>query len=1009
MPSYPPANVFEPIVRDDSPAVGKSACYKNEVLSNHVSTFKLMSKRGWVVLAVAALTVVLGLALVELWSRNEVHEARKAYNEGRYKHARDSLRPLAEGAFRRDEATLLLGEAELALGRGDAAEAVWRRISPHSPWAGKAALRIARQALHRHQVNSAEELLRRALLEKGSEGIEAAQTLMLLCKLEGRFAEARLAIYRTEGVLSDPMDLVREHFRLVNEPYDSATFSAWIEKAAKAAPEDPRVRLAKANLAIGESRLAEAKAWLDSYSKAGAPDSPVRRAQLAWAMASGDFELALDQFLTLAPDAWVWTTDDLAAVETWFARQADDETAEEEALARLGGTCVGPIGTLDRRVELALKRSDRPRATALRAKKRELDLAYAEYPRLCLSPSAKQYVGRLVELAHTLGRSYEEACLRAIAAAPDEPAAIAAIAKLDAAAWTVSRSDYALSRRRIENLATKRRKLKNAEPANPSAPVPDFEDLAASSGLRFTFDNGKSSLRQLPETMSGGLGLFDYDNDGRLDVYLVQGGPFPPARSAAGASSDRLFRNQGDGTFRDVTAAAGLGGYRGYGHGVSIGDYDNDGDKDVLVTRYRSYALYENQGDGTFKDRTEAAGLAGDRDWPTSAAFADLDGDGDLDLYVCHYVKWDETNPRICKLHDGVRNNYCSPVLMEPMPDHLFRNDGGVFTDVSREAGIVDANGRGLGVLIADLDSDGRLDIFVANDMSENFYFHNEGSGLRFKESAAAAGLAANATGGYLAGMGIACGDLDGDGAIDLAVTNFYAQATTFYHNMGLGLFADHSDLIGIAAPTRYVLGFGIAFADFNNDGRLDVLQADGMVHDLGSNTPYEQPLRLLVGEPTGRLRDLTDRSGEPLRQPRIGRGLAVGDIDDDGRIDAVALSQNSPTAYLHNKSPSMGRRLSLKLRASQSHRDAVGAVATVTIGKRRSVAQVYAGGSYQSAGDDRIHFGLGDARRADELEIRWPKGGVSRFRDLAADQVYLIVEGKTSAEPWSAASGPRP
>ena len=343
--------------------------------------------------------------------------------------------------------------------------------------------------------------------------------------------------------------------------------------------------------------------------------------------------------------------------------------------------------------------------------------------------------------------------------------------------------------------------------------MPVFRDDAPDAGLHVTYENDPTPLCRLPETMGGGVGLLDYDGDGFLDVYAVQGGKLPNASPPPPTPQrDRLFRNRGDGTFEDVTKAAGLSAMAGgYGHGVTVGDVDNDGHPDVFVTRWRTYALYRNRGDGRFEDVTETWGLGGSRDWPTSAAFADLDGDGDLDLYVCHYADWDPERSAPCPHPDDPRKfTYCGPRVFAAMPDHVFRNDGGRFVDVSESAGIraADREGRGLGVVAAHLDDDDRIDLFVANDMSANFLFRNRG-GFRFEETGAESGVATNADGGYLAGMGVACGDLDGDGRLDLAVTNFYGESTTFYQNLGGGQFIDRTAAIGLAAPSRYLLGFG--------------------------------------------------------------------------------------------------------------------------------------------------------------------------------------------------------
>jgi hypothetical protein len=431
-----------------------------------------------------------------------------------------------------------------------------------------------------------------------------------------------------------------------------------------------------------------------------------------------------------------------------------------------------------------------------------------------------------------------------------------------------------------------------------------------------------------------------------------------------------------------------------------VGDYDGDGRPDLFVTRFGSYALLRNQGDGTFRDVTERAGLGGERDWPTSAVFADLDGDGDLDLYVCHYLAWDADHPTLCR-HPELPDRYlsCLPLGFPARADHLFRNDGGRFVDVTSQAGIVDHDGRGLGVVACDLDDDGRIDLFVANDMTANYLFRNRGN-MTFEEIGHMAGVACNADGGYQAGMGIACGDLDGDGRLDLAVTNFFGESTTFYRNLGHGTFADCTTAVGLKAPTRFLLGFGITFLDVDNDGCLDLATANGHIHDRRPNVPYAMPAQLLAGEGAGCLTDVSGRSGAPWGVPRIGRGLASADLDNDGRLDLLLVAQNSPLAYFHNHTSDAGHFLTLRLEGRASNRDAVGAKVTITAGGRRQTAWRFGGGSYASAGDPRLHFGLGPARMIDAIEVRWPSGRVSRFLNLPADRGYLLRESKPELVP---------
>ena len=320
--------------------------------------------------------------------------------------------------------------------------------------------------------------------------------------------------------------------------------------------------------------------------------------------------------------------------------------------------------------------------------------------------------------------------------------------------------------------------------------------------------------------------------------------------------------------------------------------------------------------------------------------------------------------------------------------------------DVSREAGLDDRDGRGLGVLAADLDDDGRVELFVANDMTANYLFKNRG-GLTIEDVGLGSGVASNAYGGYQAGMGVACGDLDGDGKPDLAVTNFFNESTTFFRNLGQGFFGDHTAAIGLAAPSRYVLGFGIAMLVVDRDGWLDMMTANGHVFDGRPQFPWKMPVQIYRndGGANPKLSEVSAEAGPPFRVERMGRGLAAGDLDNDGRIDALIVSQNEPLAYFHNLTEG-GHFLTLKLEGTQSNRDAVGARVTVTAGGRSRIAQRIGGGSYQSAGDPRLHFGLGESTEIEEIEVRWPSGAVDRHAGLVADRAYLIREGEPKPAP---------
>ena len=472
--------------------------------------------------------------------------------------------------------------------------------------------------------------------------------------------------------------------------------------------------------------------------------------------------------------------------------------------------------------------------------------------------------------------------------------------------------------------------------------------------------------------------------------------------TAAPEPGDRLFQNQGDGTFRDVTRQSGidlLTWGRGYGQGISVGDYDNDGRSDLFITRLLRYDLLRNRGDGTFEDVTDRQGLAGTRDNPTSSAFADLDNDGDLDLYVCHYIRWDPDHPVICKPEKGGGCFYCDPAKYERAVDHVFRNDRGHFVDVTKSAGFTDEQGHGLGVVAADIDDDNRIDLFVANDGTANFLFRNKGS-FQFEDEALTAGVAGSAQGGYQAGMGVAASDLDGDGRLDLMVTNLYLEGTTLYRNLGAGMFADHSATSGIFGATRFLLGFGIGVLDMNNDGRPDVVITNGNMNDFRPLYPYAMPTRLYEGRPGGRLVDVSDQAGPPWAVPRLGRGLATGDLDNDGRPDLLVMGQNEPVAYFHNQTDHAGQFVTFRTRGNELEQRRRRPRVVVTTAQGRQVAQRLGGGSYLSACDGRLHFGLGAATSVQSVEVRWPSGRLDRWVDVAVDTGYLLREGEPLIKP---------
>jgi len=961
----------------------------------------------WRWLGIAPLLLALGwvvFARLEAWNNlGQLRLAQREIARGQLGAAHRRLAALAArpGALG-GAADYWLGICESLSSRPDAALLAFARLPAGYAFDPVGAYHEAKANLTQGKLHAADRRLEQALA-RGGPGLEQLRDLLShIYQIEVRFDDAKVLLRASFADEKDPIRLLKElsNFELDRLPYDGLL--AALDKAGQLAPDEDRVWLGKGRLAIEAGGWEEAAGWLWRCRHAGA-DAPVWRAWLEWARGAGRPEEAVLAARHLGPA-------ELDPVErlrlrAWLDRERGDARAETTELERWLEVEPAATPAMERLAELAHQAGRRDRVAELRCKKAEVERALEAYRHLLWREEPLRGAAERCELARraeAAGRRPEARALYAwvLAADPAHVVAREALARLDQ--WDAERQ-LALA---VGNdpfpsapaVAHSDRAQRGAGPVGEFA----FTDDALAAGLRFVYDNAETAFHQLPEPFGGGLALLDYDGDGWLDVYCVQGGPFtrasqlePPSPS----SGDRLFRNRGDGNFVDVTDPSGIGRFpRGHGHGVAVGDVDGDGRPDLFVTRWRSYALYRNKGDGTFEDITNRAGLGGARDWPTSAALADLDADGDLDLYVCHYAAWDIENPRLCR--NTANNDYlnCSPLDSAALPDHLFRNDGGRFVDVTVEAGIVDRDGRGLGVVAADVDDDGRVDLFVANDSSANFLFHNKG-GMRFEEVGHAAGVAGNASGAYQAGMGVALGDLDGDGLFDLAVTNFYGESTTFYRNLGSGNFSDATASVGLGVASRRLLGFGVALFDADNNGRLDLASANGHVNDLRPNYPYRMPAQLLASGVDGRLTDVSNQAGAPWTVPRMGRGLAVGDLDNDGRLDVLILSHNQPLAYLHNRTKG-GRFLALRLAGRRSNRDAVGAKVVVVAGGRRLVAQRFGGGSYQSASDSRLHFGLGQIGRIDAVEITWPSGGVDRYSGLASDTGYLMHEGEAKPRP---------
>jgi hypothetical protein len=533
-----------------------------------------------------------------------------------------------------------------------------------------------------------------------------------------------------------------------------------------------------------------------------------------------------------------------------------------------------------------------------------------------------------------------------------------------------------------------------------------FREAAGPSGLLFGHTNGATGHYYMPEIMGSGVALFDYDNDGDLDVYLVQGRELGDAAPSGGGN--RLFRNDliGPGSrgqlhFTDVTDQAKVG-LSAVGMGIAVGDIDNDGWRDLYVTNFGSNVLFRNNGDGTFRDITAEAGVDDPR-WSTSAAFLDYDRDGDLDLMVVNYVAFNVAGDKACTDHAGARD-YCPPRAYAPVPSRLFRNEGnGRFTDVTAASGVSRAFGAGLGVAVGDFDHDGWPDIYVANDAMANQVWMNQRNGT-FEDRGFLSGAAVNAAGRAEGSMGIALGDSDNDGDDELFITNIATETHAMYVNDGQGNFDDARVRTGLAPPTAEMTGFGTNWIDYDNDGWLDLIVGNGAVNIIerlrGQPVPYQQHNLLFHNEGRALFRDVSSEAGVEFSRLDVARGLATGDIDNDGDVDVVITNNNAPVRLLLNQTiPGRGQSattanhwVELALRAPSGNRFAIGArVGVVRDGQPTLWRRGRTDGSYLSANDDRLHFGLGNSDRVRAVEIEWPDGLHESFSDIGVDRIVSL------------------
>jgi enediyne biosynthesis protein E4 len=537
------------------------------------------------------------------------------------------------------------------------------------------------------------------------------------------------------------------------------------------------------------------------------------------------------------------------------------------------------------------------------------------------------------------------------------------------------------------------------------AAAPVFQEIPATvSGITWVHENAMSPERYLPETMGPGVAFLDYDNDGWMDLFMVNSGgpvdfytPKAPLRNA-------LYKNNRDGTFTDVTEKAGLAGGKEFGMGCAVGDFDNDGYPDLLVTAYGKCTLYKNNGNGTFTDVTPQSNLAGAPNWTTSAVWFDYDNDGKLDLFLCSFVEFSLKSNIYCGDNKLGRRFYCIPRVFKPTPSALFHNNGdGTFTEVSRGTDIQKSLGKALGVVATDINGDGLMDLFVANDTVQNFLFANRGKG-QWEEIGLSAEVGFSANGTPRSGMGVDATDLDMDGKQDLFVANVDQEMFSLYKNDGNEFFSDVASFHGVAQATRLLSGWGLKFFDYDNDGSVDLILANGhpddMVENYSQQVKYKEPL-LLFHNSGGKLANVSAQSGPVFSKYFPARGLTVGDYTNDGRLDVFIGNNGDAPVLLKNNAGEGNHWLGLKLQGTACNRDAIGATITWSAGGTKRLRMKTGGGSYLSSHDPREVLGLGPATAVDFVEIKWPlpSGRVERFTDLPIDRYVTVVEGKGKVE----------
>lgn len=933
-----------------------------------------------------------------------LEQARRALAQKEYADAEDLCLSLISWHGPSTSALLVAGEAAANQGRLFEALGYYAQL-PTGAGNQEAATGYSAAGdilLQMHRASAAEAQFRRAL-DSDPQAITAHKRLGYLLGIEGRRWESLphlFAVLRSDKFSLDELLQLGDHATAVGSAEELEAFLA-------AAPDDPLPLLGKARLALLRNQPETAKRWLKQVL-AKAPNQIEAQAELGQLLlANADPELGA----WLAEDAPsaeqhpdVWMTRGL-----WAKQRGDQHGAARcfwEAIKRdpVHQSATYQLSlTLESLGNLQMARRLSERAAHLERLCGAVKLLNQDRANLALLQSA-------AELTEAVGCFWEAHAWRRVILGIDPRARTnrEAFERLHAAlrqgpppvvdaenpAVLIDLSNFDLPR---WDAAAPGAKSPAPELSNARA---RFVDHAAQAGLDFRYfagQEGEQTRGRMYQFTGGGAAVLDYDADGWPDIYLTQGCRWPPVPGQT-EFQDRLYRNRGDGTFDDVTASSGLTEDR-FSQGVAAGDYNNDGFADLYVANIGRNRLFLNQGDGTFSDVTDAAGIDGGA-WTTSCLLADLNGDGLPDIYDVNYIQGPDAFERVCL--DGGKPRTCPPTVFEPQPDRFYLNLGnGRFEEQTEAAGLKVAGGNGLGVVAGDLDGSGRLSLFVANDQDANFLFVNQtvepGAPPRFVERGVLSGLAYDADGKSQACMGVAAGDADGNGRLDLFVTNFYEESNTLYLQDADGVFADATAASALRAPSFRMLGFGAQFIDGELDGIPDLVLTNGHIDDFTHRqVPYRMQPQYFRGLGGGKFKELqAEELGDFFQRKSLGRGLARLDWNRDGREDFVVSHLDAPVALVTNAATETGHFIAVQLRGVQSSRDAIGAQATVSVAGRRLTAWLTAGDGYQASNQRQLVFGLGPADRVEALRIRWPSGLQQEFHDLPADQAIIVVEGR--------------